>query len=78
VQSIYNSIINVIGIFYQTKVLWVILFIKFTDSISVTKVIRVKEQTFKELIERGKWSDTMDMIISRLLRDEASKSEVAK
>jgi hypothetical protein len=59
-------------------VLWVILFIKFTDSISVTKVIRVKEQTFKELIERGKWSDTMDMIISRLLRDEASKSEVTK
>jgi hypothetical protein len=48
------------------------------ESISVTKVIRVTEETFEELIKRGKWSDTMDIIISRLLRDEASKSEVAK
>jgi hypothetical protein len=48
------------------------------ESIVVTKVIRVKEQTFEELTQRGKWSDTMDMIISRLLQDKASKSEVAK
>jgi hypothetical protein len=48
------------------------------ESTVVTKVIRVKEQTFEELIQRGKWSDTMDMIISRLLQDKASKGEVAK
>jgi hypothetical protein len=36
--------------------------------ISVTKVIRVKDQTFDKLTEHGKWSDTMDTIVSRLLK----------
>jgi hypothetical protein len=42
----------------------------------MTKVIRVKEETFEELIKRAKWSDTMDVIISRLLRNESYKRTV--
>jgi hypothetical protein len=36
----------------------------------MTKVIRVKDSTFEELIKRGKWSDTMDAIVSKLLKDD--------
>lgn len=34
----------------------------------MTKVIRVKEDTFEKLIRQGKWSDTMDTIVSTLLK----------
>jgi hypothetical protein len=34
----------------------------------MTKVLRVKDETFDELVKHGTWSDTMDMIISRVLR----------
>ena len=34
----------------------------------MTKVIRVKDRTFETLIAEGKWTDTMDDIISRLLQ----------
>jgi hypothetical protein len=34
----------------------------------MTRVIRIKEETFEELAKYGKWSDTMDMIISRILK----------
>ena len=42
----------------------------------MSKLIRVKDNTFEELIKRAKWSDTMDMIISRLLRDQSCKEMV--
>jgi hypothetical protein len=35
----------------------------------MTKVIRVKDSTFEELIKRGKWSETMDAIVSKLLKE---------
>ena len=37
-------------------------------NIIMTKVIRIKEETFEELIRQGKWSDTMDTIVSTLLK----------
>ena len=40
----------------------------------MTKVIRVKEETFEQLIRQGKWSDTMDTIVSGLLK-KVSKIE---
>ena len=46
--------------------------------ISVTKVIRVGNKTFDELTKHGKWSDTMDTIVSRILKRvsaEMSKEE---
>ena len=33
----------------------------------MTKVIRLKDETFEELTKYGKWSDTMDTIVSTLL-----------
>jgi hypothetical protein len=33
----------------------------------VTKVIRVKNSTFDTLVNLGKWTDTMDDIISKLI-----------
>jgi uncharacterized protein YehS (DUF1456 family) len=36
----------------------------------MTKVIRVKDSTFEELIKRGKLSDTMDAIVSKLLKED--------
>ena len=37
----------------------------------MTHVIRVKDETFEELTRRGRWSDTMDKIISQILRQTA-------
>jgi hypothetical protein len=34
----------------------------------MTKVIRIKDETFDSLINTAKWSDTMDEIIKRLLQ----------
>lgn len=34
----------------------------------MTKLIRLKETTFKELVKYGKYSDTMDTIVSNLLK----------
>ena len=31
------------------------------------KLVRIKDSTYNELAKRGKWSDTMDSIIQRLL-----------
>jgi hypothetical protein len=36
----------------------------------MSKVIRVKNQTYQELASRAKWTDTMDEIISKLLQKE--------
>ena len=33
----------------------------------VTKVLRVKDGTFEELVKHGRWDDTMDTIVSRIL-----------
>jgi len=33
----------------------------------MTKVIRVKNSTFDTLVNLGKWTDTMDDIISKLI-----------
>ena len=38
----------------------------------MTEVIRVKDSTFEELIKRGKWSDTMDAIVSKLLKEDTA------
>jgi hypothetical protein len=37
----------------------------------MTHVIRVRDGTFEELTRRGKWQDTMDNIISRVLKQTA-------
>jgi hypothetical protein len=34
----------------------------------MTHVIRIRDSTFEELIRHSKWSDTMDTIISGILR----------
>lgn len=34
----------------------------------MSKLIRLKETTFQELIKYGKYSDTMDTIVSTLLK----------
>ncbi len=39
-----------------------------------SKLIRVKYETFQELIKKAKWSDTMDAVIHRLL-DEDGREE---
>lgn len=39
-----------------------------TSAAYMTKVLRVKDETFEEIVKRGKWTETMDMIISRVLR----------
>ncbi len=39
------------------------------------KVIRVKNSTFDLLTNKGKWTDTMDDIIRRLLDDDTVNSD---
>ena len=34
------------------------------------KLVRIKDSTYNELARRGKWSDTMDSIIQRLLHQQ--------
>jgi hypothetical protein len=41
---------------------------------TMSKLIRVKDHTFDELAKHAKWSDTMDMIISRLMRERPYRS----
>jgi hypothetical protein len=49
----------------------------------MAKLVRIKDSTYNELAKRGKWSDTMDSIIQRLLHhqqnnhgiDDTPKSE---
>ena len=41
----------------------------------MTKVIRVRDSTFEELIRRGKWSDTMDAIVIKLLKKEGEENK---
>lgn len=39
----------------------------------MTKVIRVKNTTFESLVNLGKWTDTMDDIICRLIYDKSDE-----
>jgi hypothetical protein len=41
----------------------------------MTKVIRVKNSTFDSLTQIGKWTDTMDDIISRLVKSSYNKED---
>jgi hypothetical protein len=41
----------------------------------MTKVIRVKNSTFDSLTQIGKWTDTMDDIISRLIKSSYNKED---
>ena len=41
----------------------------------MAKVIRVKNSTFDLLTNKGKWSDTMDDIIRRLLDKDSVNSD---
>jgi hypothetical protein len=41
----------------------------------MTHVIRIKDETFEELTRRGKWQDTMDNIISRVLKQAATSKK---
>lgn len=41
----------------------------------MTKVIRVKDDTFEELMKRGKWCDTMDTIVLKLLKDKENENK---
>ena len=50
------------------KVTRINLIYLFMYNIIMTKVIRIKEETFEELVRQGKWSDTMDTIVSTLLK----------
>jgi hypothetical protein len=40
----------------------------------MSKLIRIKDETFEELSKLGRWSDTMDVIISRLLKQRKTSS----
>jgi hypothetical protein len=40
----------------------------------MSKLIRVKDSTFNELTKRAKWSETMDMIVSRLMRERQDRN----
>jgi hypothetical protein len=44
----------------------------------MVKLIRVSDSTYKELGDFGKWSDTMDSLIVRLLNEAHSKETNTK
>jgi hypothetical protein len=39
----------------------------YCDNSVMDKLVRIKDSTYNELTKRGKWNDTMDSIIQRLL-----------
>lgn len=43
----------------------------------MTKVIKVSDNTYTRLAEMGSWSDTMDSIIQRLLKQVAIQKDVS-
>jgi hypothetical protein len=39
----------------------------------MTKLIRVKDHTYDELVKKAKWSDTLDELIMKLLEQQGKE-----
>lgn len=65
-----------------TGISWTFTLLSLSYQLSMAKLIRVDDSTYKELGEYGHWNDTMDSIIWRLLQEarsyEQKKEIVAK
>jgi hypothetical protein len=48
----------------------------FTVLYHVSKLIRIKDATFEELVKDAKWTDTMDGVIKRLLHQRKQEEMV--